>query len=156
MTDERHGPRPPCANGTRYTVSYPCAMLNHLVHANFTNHQYQDLVDPERHIYEQRSENSVFFEVDGPYRAMILPASQEEGAAMDGRGSVANRSALTVARSGAAPPPPCVVHACVLRQAAEEALRRVQRQRHARRAEGLRSQAPRRAQADQDLPVADL
>lgn len=28
----------------------------------------------------QKSENSVFFEVDGPYRAMILPASKEEGA----------------------------------------------------------------------------
>lgn len=30
------------------------------------------------HSYTDSSENSIFFEVDGPYRAMILPASQEE------------------------------------------------------------------------------
>ena len=45
----------------------------------FTNDQYQELVDPENLVYNQRSENSIFFEVDGPYRAMILPASKEEG-----------------------------------------------------------------------------
>ncbi len=28
--------------------------------------------------YETRAENSIFFEVDGPYLAMILPASKEE------------------------------------------------------------------------------
>lgn len=32
-----------------------------------------------RHKYEVRAENSIFFEVDGPYRAMILPAAKEEG-----------------------------------------------------------------------------
>ena len=55
-------------------------MLNHLVHDQFTNHQYEKLVDAEHHAYVQTSENSIFFEVDGPYRAMILPASKEEGA----------------------------------------------------------------------------
>lgn len=48
--------------------------------------RYQDLakkdderVNGEARQYEKRSENSIFFEVDGPYRAMILPASTEEG-----------------------------------------------------------------------------
>ena len=48
--------------------------------------RYQDLSKPdsergagEGRRYEKRSENSIFFEVDGPYRAMILPASTEEG-----------------------------------------------------------------------------
>ena len=43
------------------------------------NDQYQTLVDPEKQIYKQSSEMSIEFEVDGPYRAMILPASKEEG-----------------------------------------------------------------------------
>ena len=60
-------------------ISYPGAMLNIMVQNDFTNEQYQELVDPENLVYEQRCENSIFFEVDGPYRAMILPASKEEG-----------------------------------------------------------------------------
>lgn len=54
-------------------------MLNVMVQDYFTNDQYQELVDPEHLVYSQRRENSIFFEVDGPYRAMILPASKEEG-----------------------------------------------------------------------------
>lgn len=64
---------------SRVAISYPGAMLNIMVQDYFTNEQYQELVDPENLVYEQRSENSIFFEVDGPYRAMILPASKEEG-----------------------------------------------------------------------------
>ena len=58
---------------SKVTVSYPGAMLNVMVKDNFTNDQYQELVDPDDLVYEQRSENSIF------YRAMILPASKEEG-----------------------------------------------------------------------------
>ena len=54
-------------------------MLNLMVQDYFTNDQYQELVDAENLVYDQRRENSIFFEVDGPYRAMILPASKEEG-----------------------------------------------------------------------------
>ncbi|KAJ3229148.1 DNA polymerase epsilon catalytic subunit [Chytriomyces hyalinus] len=66
-------------NGKSAHISYQCAMLNHLVHAEFTNHQYQDLKDPHAAIreYVVKSENSIFFEVDGPYKAMILPSSTE-------------------------------------------------------------------------------
>ena len=63
----------------KVTISYPGAMLNVMVKDRFTNDQYQELVDPDNLVYDQRSENSIFFEVDGPYRAMILPASKEEG-----------------------------------------------------------------------------
>ncbi|KAI9739725.1 MAG: DNA polymerase epsilon catalytic subunit [Cirrosporium novae-zelandiae] len=65
-------------NGKKVTISYPCVMLNHLVHARFTNHQYQTLVNPATFKYETTSDNSIFFEVDGPYRAMVLPTSKEE------------------------------------------------------------------------------
>ena len=54
-------------------------MLNHLVHDQFTNDQYQTLTDPQARKYAVSSENSIFFEIDGPYRAMILPSSTEEG-----------------------------------------------------------------------------
>ena len=64
---------------SRVTVSFPGAMLNLMVQDYFTNDQYEELVDPDELVYEQRRENSIFFEVDGPYRAMILPASKEEG-----------------------------------------------------------------------------
>lgn len=64
-------------DGKKFPISYPCVMLNHLVHEKFTNHQYQELVDPAKFKYETHSENTIFFEVDGPYRAMILPTSKE-------------------------------------------------------------------------------
>lgn len=79
-----------CSSGKSVFLEYPCSMLNYLVHQQFTNHQYQDLVDPARFKYETHSENSVFFEVDGPYRAMILPTSKEEGKGLKKRYAVFN------------------------------------------------------------------
>lgn len=64
---------------TKVTISYPGAMLNIMVKEGFTNDQYHELVDPVSVTYNIRAENSIFFEVDGPYLAMILPASKEEG-----------------------------------------------------------------------------
>jgi DNA polymerase epsilon subunit 1 len=47
-------------------------------------------VDPVTLEYKIRSENSIFFEVDGPYLAMILPASKEEGKKLKKRYAVYN------------------------------------------------------------------
>lgn len=41
--------------------------------------QYQDLADKEARTFNKKSECSIYFEVDGPYRCMVLPASLEEG-----------------------------------------------------------------------------
>jgi DNA polymerase epsilon subunit 1 len=76
--------------GGKLPISYPCVMLNHLVHEKFTNHQYQELVDPMSHRYETHSENTIFFEVDGPYKAMILPTSKEEDKNLKKRYAVFN------------------------------------------------------------------
>ncbi|KAI9784426.1 MAG: DNA polymerase epsilon catalytic subunit [Peltula sp. TS41687] len=76
--------------GKKLPISYPCVMLNHLVHAKFTNHQYQELTDPATFKYETHSENTIFFEVDGPYRAMILPTSKEEDKNLKKRYAVFN------------------------------------------------------------------
>ncbi|KAF2838494.1 DUF1744-domain-containing protein [Patellaria atrata CBS 101060] len=77
-------------NGKKLAISYPCVMLNHLVHAKFTNHQYQTLVDPTTYRYETHSDNTIFFEVDGPYKAMILPTSKEEDKNLKKRYAVFN------------------------------------------------------------------
>lgn len=77
-------------NGKKMTISYPCTMLNHLVHAQYTNHQYETLVDPDNFRYEKHSDNSIFFEVDGPYKAMILPTSKEEDKNLKKRYAVFN------------------------------------------------------------------
>lgn len=77
-------------DGKKLFVSYPCVMLNHLVHAKFTNHQYQILTDPTSLKYKTISDNSIFFEVDGPYKAMVLPTSKEEDKNLKKRYAVFN------------------------------------------------------------------
>ncbi|XP_027348237.1 DNA polymerase epsilon catalytic subunit A-like [Abrus precatorius] len=74
----------------KLTISYPCVMLNVDVAINNTNDQYQTLTDPIRKIYTTHSECSIEFEVDGPYKAMILPASKEEGILIKKRYAVFN------------------------------------------------------------------
>lgn len=78
------------ANKPKVTISYPGAVLNIMVQDNNTNDQYHELVDAEGLKYDVRKENSIFFEVDGPYLAMILPASKEEGKKLKKRYAVFN------------------------------------------------------------------
>ncbi|TIC52238.1 putative DNA polymerase epsilon catalytic subunit A [Wallemia mellicola] len=94
-------------NGKTMGFSYPCVMLNHLVHDKFTNDQYHTLTNKEKGEYEVHSENSIFFELDGPYRAMILPASKEEDKLLKKRyavfeedGSLAELKGFEVKRRG--------------------------------------------------------
>ncbi|GAA6063514.1 hypothetical protein JCM10212_004727 [Sporobolomyces blumeae] len=75
-------------NGGKFGISYPCTMLNHLVHKDFTNEQYHEAAEDGRMVV--RSENSIFFELDGPYRAMILPSSKEEDKLLKKRYAVFN------------------------------------------------------------------
>ena len=65
-------------------------MLNTDVHKNYTNHQYQTLVDKRTLSYATHSECSIYFEVDGPYRCMVLPASQEKDRLLKKRYAVFN------------------------------------------------------------------
>lgn len=68
--------------GKSVSIGYPCAMLNADVHDRYTNHQYQDLASGApggAKRYNSHSECSIYFELDGPYKAMVLPASPEEG-----------------------------------------------------------------------------
>ena len=76
-------------SGGTIMVEYPCAMLNAAVHHNFTNHQYQTLTEKDgKKQYDTRSECSIFFEVDGPYRCMVIPSGLEEGVLLKKRYAV--------------------------------------------------------------------
>lgn len=70
---------PDCEKKVRKVkVEYPGAILNYMVWKGYTNYQYQTL-RPEKRDYDISVRNSIFFEVDGPYKAMILPTSKEKG-----------------------------------------------------------------------------
>ncbi|KAH8061270.1 hypothetical protein JL721_8933 [Aureococcus anophagefferens] len=62
-------------------------MLNADVHANYTNHQMQTLNGAGG--FDTTSECSIFFEVDGPYKCMVIP-STEEGKLLKKRYAVFN------------------------------------------------------------------
>ncbi|KAH9411444.1 DNA polymerase family B exonuclease [Ordospora pajunii] len=68
-------------------MSFLSSVLNYFVCKGFTNEMYQELRDGE---YVKRSENSIFFEIDGPYRAMLLPASTEESKVLKKRYAIIN------------------------------------------------------------------
>ena len=78
-------------DGKKLGFNYPCSSLNYRVAKDFTNHQYQV---PVGHVsegrYETRSECTIEFEVDGPYKAMILPAAKDEGKSIKKRYAVFN------------------------------------------------------------------
>lgn len=82
------------AKKSKITVSYPNAVLNTMVKDHFTNDQYHTLVKPAADgnppEYKVHDENSIFFEVDGPYLAMVLPAAKEEGKKLKKRYAVFN------------------------------------------------------------------
>jgi len=73
--------------GKGMVLEYPGSMLNLRTHHNYTNAQYHESSSATQMI---RSECSIFFEVDGPYRCMVLPASTEEGRKLKKRYAVFN------------------------------------------------------------------
>lgn len=90
-----------------FKFSYSCALLNLILERNYSNDQYLTLENPETLTYSKRRENTIFFEVDGPYKAMILPAAQEEGKTLKKRyivferdGSIAELKGFEIKRRG--------------------------------------------------------
>lgn len=77
-------------NGKNLRFSYPCSILNILIYEKYLNDQYQVLMDPTLLKYETQREMSIFFEIDGPYKAMILPAAREEGKQLKKRYAIYN------------------------------------------------------------------
>lgn len=67
-------------------------MCNLLIYDKYSNTQYQTLIDKKTLEYEKHVEMSVFFEIDGPYKAFIIPASKEEGKMLKKRYAVFNHA----------------------------------------------------------------
>ena len=78
------------ANGTSSTLTFACSLLNVRVHRKYSNDQYQ-MVDRATGEWKTMVENSIFFEIDGPYRAMVIPASTEEDRMLKKRYAVYNQ-----------------------------------------------------------------
>ena len=81
------------STGKKLNFNYPCALLNNMVHEKYTNTQYQTLQhDPltNKSEYITQSQCSIYFELDGPYRAMILPSGLEDGQMIKKRYAVFN------------------------------------------------------------------
>eukprot|EP00924_Labyrinthula_sp_SR-Ha-C_P002487 maker-scaffold_16-snap-gene-6.20-mRNA-1 protein AED:0.04 eAED:0.04 QI:0/0/0/1/1/1/3/0/2111 len=78
--------------GGSLSISYPCVILNSLTAEKFTNPQYQTLITGSKRAeeYSMKSECSIEFEVDGPYKCMVIPSSQEEGKILKKRYAVFN------------------------------------------------------------------
>ena len=81
-------------NGKKLGFDFPCTMCNNLIFGPFGNDQYQTLVDSKslKPEYETRHEMSIFFELDGPYKCMLIPASTEEGKMLKKRYAVFNHA----------------------------------------------------------------
>ena len=93
-------------SGKSVTMTFPCSVLNIRVHRKYSNHQYQTL-DKATGEWSTTSENSIFFEIDGPYRAMVIPASTEEDRMLKKRyavynndGSIAELKGFEIKRRG--------------------------------------------------------
>jgi DNA polymerase epsilon subunit 1 len=67
-------------------------MSNELIYYKYGNPQYQTLVDQKKGLFEVRNEMSIFFEIDGPYKCMLIPASTEENKMLKKRYAVFNHA----------------------------------------------------------------
>jgi DNA polymerase epsilon subunit 1 len=75
-------------DGKKLTINYPCTMMNMLVYNKYLNPQYQTLNPEKRLSYDTTDEMTIFFEIDGPYKAMMIPAAREEGKVLKKRYAV--------------------------------------------------------------------
>jgi DNA polymerase epsilon subunit 1 len=79
-------------NGKKVGLDFPCTMCNLLIYDKYGNKQYQTLTDKKTLTYETRMEMSIFFEIDGPYKCMMIPASKEENKMLKKRYAVFNHA----------------------------------------------------------------
>ena len=77
-------------DGSKKFFSFPCSMLNQNVDLGFSNLQYHEQRDDGT--FKVRKENSIFFELDGPYHGMFLPAAKEEKKKLKKRYAVFNNN----------------------------------------------------------------
>ncbi|KAH8582024.1 DNA polymerase epsilon catalytic subunit [Cryptosporidium sp. chipmunk genotype I] len=64
-------------SGEKKRINYICTLLNQQVHRSWTNVQYLEY-DADLGKYNVKVENSIYFEVDGPYKCFFIPASDKQ------------------------------------------------------------------------------
>ena len=79
------------SDGKKAGFHYACAVLNMNTYYAYANQQYQ-IYSKEKKQYVTTTEMSVSFEVDGPYRCIVLPAAREEGKMLKKKYAVFNVS----------------------------------------------------------------
>ena len=89
-------------DGRKINFSFPCTILNSLIYDHYKNSQYQSIKETQQNKntlklsnnaeYDTRTEMSIFFEIDGPYKCMFLPAAKEEGKMLKKRYAVFEKS----------------------------------------------------------------
>ena len=79
-------------NGQTVRFDFPCTMSNQKIYDKYANNQYQTLVEKSKGEYNTRTEMSIFFEIDGPYKCMLIPASTEENKMLKKRYAVFNHA----------------------------------------------------------------
>ena len=61
-------------NGKTSKFQFICTMSNHLIYDKYANNQYQTKIENSKE-YKTSKEMSIFFELDGPYKCMVIPTS---------------------------------------------------------------------------------
>ena len=79
-------------SGKTFRFDFPCTMSNELIYEKYGNPQYQTLVNQKKGAFDVRHEMSIFFEIDGPYKCMLIPASTEENRMLKKRYAVFNHA----------------------------------------------------------------
>ena len=66
------------SDGKKVYIHYICSVLNMNTYNMYANKQYQIYL-PSKKQYMTTTEMSIGFEIDGPYKCIVLPAAREEG-----------------------------------------------------------------------------
>lgn len=94
-------------DGSKSTLAYPCSVCNLLIYDAYKNTQYQMERKDKAMKFNTSTEMSIFFEIDGPHRAMIIPAAREENkvlkkryAVFDSKGKLSEVKGFEIKRRG--------------------------------------------------------
>lgn len=86
------------SSGKELRFEFPTTVLNLDVHRTCTNDQYLQF-DAKTRRFERESRNEIYFELDGPWRAMFLPASEKSDDLLKKRSAPSSSQARRFASS---------------------------------------------------------
>jgi DNA polymerase epsilon subunit 1 len=94
-------------DGSKSTMSFPCTMCNLIIYDPYKNTQYQTAKIGQPMKFNTATEMSIFFEIDGPHKCMVIPAAREEDkvlkkryAVFDHKGKLSEVKGFEIKRRG--------------------------------------------------------